>query len=121
MDMFKFKKTLDDVKKKFRFTKELPPKEPTTADELNEIAAIASECLSSKAFRRYAERMVYIEQVIIKEIMDEAGDFEYNDKTIESFGATVLAKLIKLRSVKSLLLSVHKDVSRGTSEEKKED
>jgi len=98
-----------------RFTKDAPVKDTSTTEELNRIAAMASECFEHVAFKKYRDSLVKIEEAVIGELMAEATQFEYGDKSVAQFGACVLAKLLKLITIKSLLLAVKKDILRGSS------
>lgn len=119
--MFKFKKLAGSEEKvssrddKIKFTKESPVEDNSVNEELKRVAALASECLEHASFKKYAESLLKIEETLINELIIDATQFEYSGKSMESFGARVLSKLIKLSSIKSLLLSVRKDIARGSA------
>lgn len=115
--MFKFGKSKEPENKpdpnKIRFTKETPQRSTTIEDELNHTADLARQCLASPLFDKYKKSLEIIEVTLIHELIQEARDLEYNGKSIEKFGVTCLAKLIKLHDIKSLKLAVDKDISRS--------
>ena len=113
--MFKFAKKEKVEQVDVKFTKNGVAKQTTIEEELTHVSELAGACLNSDAFKKYKEGYKVIEARIIEDIIQEAKEFEYNDKSLATFGAIILSKLIKLISIKSLLMSVTKDVSRGVA------